>query len=83
MDCREQKLKEVMALDFKLYDMQLYLDTHPYDDEMIDNYESLANEAKIARKNFEEKYGPLCSINGVKNGEWAWIENPWPWEREV
>ena len=83
MDCKEEKLKELMALDFKLYDMQLYLNTHPYDAYMIESYQELAEEAEAARKKYEAEYGPLKAISGAKDCEWKWINNPWPWERGV
>ena len=79
----EQKraLKELMALDFKLYDLQLYLNTHPFDREFLEKYMDLADEAEEARAEYEEKYGPLKAVNAATNTEWTWIKNPWPWER--
>ena len=35
VDDRECMLRELQALDFKLYDLQLYLDTHPFDKDML------------------------------------------------
>lgn len=83
-DCNDEQvmaLKELMALDFKLYDLQLYLDTHPFDREILEKYMDLADEAEEARENYEEKYGPLKAVNAATNTEWMWIKNPWPWER--
>lgn len=78
---RARELKELMALDFKLYDLQLYLNTHPFDREVLDKYMDLADEAEEKREEYEEKYGPLKAINAATNTEWMWIKNPWPWER--
>ncbi len=83
MNEQECKLKELMALDFKLYDLQLYLDTHPFDQDALEVYQDLAVEAACARKNYEEMYGPLRAVNGATDCEWTWIKNPWPWERMV
>lgn len=80
---QECKLKELMALDFKLYDLQLYLNTHPFDRDALEMYQELADEAEEARMKYEEMYGPLKAINGATDCEWLWIKNPWPWERKV
>ena len=78
---QERALQELMALDFKLYDLQLYLNTHPFDREILEQYMDLADKAEMARAEYEEKYGPLKAINGATENEWVWIKNPWPWER--
>ena len=81
MECKNDKLKELMAQDFKLYDLQLYLNTHPDDVEAIEAYRELAEEAEMAKKKYEEEYGPLTAKNAAIDCEWVWIKNPWPWER--
>lgn len=83
MNDQECKLKDLMALDFKLYDLQLYLNTHPFDKEALALYQDVADEAEVARAEYEEKYGPLKSVNAATDCEWLWIKNPWPWERMV
>ena len=81
MECKNDKMKELMALDFKLYDLQLYLNTHPDDVEAIEAFRELAEEAEMAKKKYEEECGPLTAKNAAIDGEWLWIKNPWPWER--
>ena len=54
MECKNDKLKELMALDFKLYDLQLYLNTHPDDIEAIEEYKELVEEAEMVKKKYEE-----------------------------
>lgn len=83
MNDQECKLKDLMALDFKLYDLQLYLNTHPFDKEALALYQDVADEAEVARAEYEEKYGPLKAVNAATDCEWLWIKNSWPWERMV
>ncbi len=83
MNEQECKLKALMALDFKLYDLQLYLNTHPFDREALALYQDVADEAETARIEYEELYGPLKAVNAATDCEWLWIKNPWPWERTV
>ena len=83
MNDQECKLKDLMALDFKLYDLQLYLNTHPFDKEALALYQDVADEAEVARAEYEEKYGPLKAVNAETDCEWLWSKNPGPWERMV
>lgn len=78
---RECMLKELQALDFKLYDLQLYLDTHPFDEEALCLYQDTVDEAADKREEYENKYGPLTAVNAATECEWLWISNPWPWDR--
>ncbi len=81
MNERECKLKELQELDFKCYDLQLYLDTHPFDEEALALYQDTADEAMDKREEYESKYGPLTANVAAGDCEWMWIQNPWPWER--
>ena len=81
VDDRECMLRESQALDFKLYDLQLYLDTHPFDKDMLCLYQDTADEAMEKREEYESKYGPLTAVDAATDCEWLWISNPWPWDR--
>ena len=81
MNERECKLKELQALDFKLYDLSLYLDTHPFDEKALAEYQDTADEAMDKREEYEALYGPLTQEVSATEDEWTWIQNPWPWER--
>ncbi|MBQ9266769.1 MAG: spore coat protein CotJB [Clostridia bacterium] len=83
MEDRKSLLKEIMALDFKLYDLALYLDTHPFDEDVLDMYQELTEEVEEKKEKYEKMYGPLTINNAAGECEWKWIENPWPWERMV
>ncbi len=77
---QESMLKELMMLDFKLLDLQLYLDTHPDDMNSISAYNNLLVKAEALRKAYQEKYGPL-TVNYPVSDTWKWINNPWPWNK--
>jgi spore coat protein JB len=78
-DARLKMLKEVMAADFAAIDLQLYLNTHPYDRRALTVYMSNARRAKMLMENFERMYGPITAI-ASNSYPWPWIENPWPWD---
>ena len=62
--------------------MNLYLDVHPEDQNMIrlfNQYRSMANEA-IDR--YEQKYGPLTVDTQSNSDIFSWVAYSWPWEME-
>lgn len=79
MDAREKMLHDIMAADFTLIDMNLYLNTHPYDQRAIIFYNNYVTMARMLRMNYEKSYGPLTPAT-YSNCPWQWIEPPWPWE---
>ena len=81
MNEKDNMLKELQALDFKLNDLSLYLDTHPFDEEALALYQDTADEAMEKREEYEAIYGPLTQTEAATDTEWTWIQNPWPWER--
>lgn len=78
---REKLLEEVMAADFTVIDLNLYLDTHPNDLRAIAISNNSIQKAKMLRSNFERCYGPLTPATFSKC-PYEWIESPWPWERQ-
>jgi len=79
IDAREKLLKEVMALEFMLIDLNLYLNTHPYDSKALMVFVNTAQRARMARANYERMFGPLTA-SASNSFPWPWIERPWPWE---
>lgn len=80
-DVRDRMLREVMALDFMAIELNLYLNTHPYDQKALMIFVSTAQRAKMARDNFERMYGPITA-SASNSFPWPWIEDPWPWEAQ-
>ncbi len=80
---RDELLKSLMELDFIAVDMGLYLNTHPCDCVMIDEYNKVITSAQVLREKFESKYGPLCSFRSYAQNGWEWIDNPWPWQKDA
>jgi len=77
---REKLLHEVMAADFTVVDLNLYLDTHPYDQRAIYVYNQSVQRAKMLRENYERMYGPLTPFAETRC-PYQWVESPWPWSR--
>lgn len=78
---KEMLLRQLMALDFMSVDLQLYLDTHPYDREAISEYNNIIKEADLVRMKYEKNFGPLCSFRSLSSDDkFEWINDPWPWQ---
>lgn len=80
MNNKCELLQSIMEHDFKLYNLQLYLDTHPFDEDALCMYQNLVNDTDALKEEYEEKYGPLTANSAAGDCEWKWIKNPWPWE---
>lgn len=78
MDQQQLKmLKQLMAQEFTVIDMHLYLDTHPNDQRALADYNVFLQQLNTLKEAYERQYGPLTAQSG---GGWAWIEEPWPWD---
>lgn len=72
-------LSELMALDFAIQELALYLATHPDDGEVLDLYWSYVRLGKQGRDKYVEQYGPLC-LTDITPGSFKWLDDPWPWD---
>ena len=60
MDSERQKLLlEISKVDFALKELNLYLDTHPYDQQGMENFRQYNALKNKLVKDYTEKYGPL------------------------
>lgn len=74
-------LVELMALDFAIKELNLYLDTHANDQEVLQLYWSYLKLAKEGREKYQKMYGPLTATDLTPESGFAWLQDPWPWEQ--
>ena len=79
MNEQAELLTKVDAYCFAAHELNLYLDTHPNDRDMINLFKELTLDSKMAIDEYEKKYGPLFVDSSVTY-PWAWNNSPWPWE---
>ena len=73
-------LGELMALDFAIKELNLYLDTHKDDDEAFALFKEYITLARQGRAEYAKRYGPV-RLDDMENAEkYTWIHTPWPWE---
>ncbi len=74
-------LTELMALDFAISELGLYLTTHKDDAEALELYWSYVRLGQQGREKYVEQYGPLC-LTDLTPGCFKWLNDPWPWDME-
>ncbi len=78
---RLQMLRTIQELEFTAIDLNLYLDTHPEDQQALAHYNAVTQQLQAVRAQYEQAYGPLVVAGyGLSQFPWAWIEEPWPWD---
>ena len=73
-------LVELMALDFAIDELGLYLVTHPNDQEVLQLYWSYIKLANEGREKYQKMYGPLLQTDLTPEEGFSWLKDPWPWD---
>ena len=77
---KDALLEQIMQYKFAITELNLYLDTHPNDIQILNLYQKYLEIEKQICNQYETMYGPLTINNIDSNNSWNWINNPWPWE---
>ncbi|OIJ13429.1 spore coat protein CotJB [Anaerobacillus alkalilacustris] len=74
-------MQELQAVDFVLLELTLYLDTHPNDQEAVQQFNQFAQVRQQLKYQVEQIYGPLLQYGNSFSGfPWNWNDGPWPWQ---
>lgn len=79
-DYSNTPLGELMALEFVLDELELYLDTHTNDSEAFETYQEVLMLTEEGRRLFAEKFGPISQKEQLGMKRYKWTDDPWPWE---
>ena len=75
-------LRAIQMYDFYLYELNLYLDTHPNDNQALALFKKYTALKNSAYKTYIDKYGPITADQS--SGDYFnWVDGPWPWERSA
>ena len=80
---RTSLMRLIEAYSFVLYETILFLDTHPSDTRALaffQKYKLLKEEATLK---YTKQYGPIVHTDVTSDTRFNWVDEPWPWEREV
>lgn len=77
-----QLKRKIDAHAFAIWELHLFLDSHPNNCEAAKQLEKCQAEYEKLRVEYEEKYGKL-NERSDETSRWQWISSPWPWETEA
>ena len=77
---KDELLYKIQMYYFSVKDLNLYLDVHPTDESMVNEYMNVKDKFNEAKEEYEREYGVL-SAECVNTDNWSWINNPWPWDK--
>ncbi len=79
---REQDimLRRLSAMDFAVWELHMYLDTHAEDLVALNRLKEYRVKREELLKTYESKFGPLLSKQTGSNTKWTWLQDPWPWD---
>ena len=80
MNCDNTALCELMALNFAITELNLYLDTHYNDHEARELFHSYVKLFQEGKRLYEQQYGPL-QVTETSMSSYDWISDPWPWDK--
>ena len=72
MNEQQRLRRHISAVQFAMWELHLYLDSHPY-----------CKEAAKKFAAYREEYDKLTAETARSTSRWAWISDPWPWETEA
>lgn len=73
-------LGELMAIDFVIKELNLYLDTHKDDADAFKTLKTMLALYEEGKTQYVKKYGPL-TIHDLKYADhFSWLCDPWPWD---
>ena len=75
---KEEMLFNIGEYAFMMHDMNLYLDTHPNNQEALSKFNEYRNKTNELITMYERKYGPLMVSDNDFNKSFTWV-NKWPW----
>ena len=64
---KDKLLRRLSAMQFAMWEMREFLDTHPN-----------CPDAKALYNAYKEKYDTLAKEYGANSD--AWLQDPWPWD---
>ncbi|MBQ8028985.1 MAG: spore coat protein CotJB [Clostridia bacterium] len=70
-------MEKIMAVRFSVWDLHLYLDSHPCDKTAMELLEKYKEKNAVLTAEYESRFGPLTPSSG--SGE-EWTKAPWPWQ---
>jgi len=73
-------LMKISECQFVCIELQLYLNTHPEDEDARADMFCYAEKLKLLIHKYESMYGPLLNFGHSPTKTGCWVKSKWPWE---
>ena len=73
-------LMKISECQFVCIELQLYLDTHPEDEDARADMLCYSEKLSILIQKYESMYGPLMNFGHSPTDTGCWVKSKWPWE---
>ena len=83
MKSRDELMQIIRMYDFALYDLMLYLDTHPNCRRAAMQFEQYRQKRAAAAEEYVQNYGAFKALQTDTSKRWSWGDGPYPWEKEA
>lgn len=80
---RARLLYAIQMYDFYLYELNLYLDTHPTCRNGLNAFAKYKKLRERAVNAYTAAYGPINPADSDCSEVFSWAKGPWPWEKEA
>ncbi|MBQ3850341.1 MAG: spore coat protein CotJB [Clostridia bacterium] len=71
----------ISEVQFVCVELNLYLDTHPDDQDARNDYYSYSTLLAELIAQYEAEYGPLQGFGHSPTNTGCWVCSEWPWEK--
>jgi spore coat protein JB len=79
---QQRLLKTIQQYDFTLYELNLYLDTHPHCQKGLTSYRKYLKLKQDAVAEYTKRYAPITAEDLLPDAtHWDWASSSFPWER--
>ncbi len=80
---RSGLLRAIQIADFALVEANLFLDSHPNDENALRYYGTYKARLDALTEDYVNRFGPLCARQYAGWNSWKWVETPFPWAPEA
>ena len=82
MPDREALFRNIQELSFACIDLNLFLDTHPDNEDALNDFNEISIELNKLKRLYEMNFSPLTNYGtSPSKYPWGWLDSPWPWEK--
>lgn len=84
MNERMKLRRKLYELDFAIYELILFLDSHPESARALGLMREYREKRDAVMAEYRKKFGDLIiTANDAPAEEnWKWIDGPWPWDND-